>query len=517
MPDAWKSSAEPLGQEALRRALGLRVPPPVVQSFAHQGARRTEMRPDGTVIEWFPRSYLADDSTEAAIRFALRYEPLDARCLVAALRAIEPAVIEDWVRREPTGAYSRRAWFLFERLTGHELDLPDVRAGSYVDALNPRLQVVADARRSPRHRVYDNLLGGPGMCITVRRTIRLREQQVSGIDERARALVAGYDTSTLARAVSYLFTKETRSSFAIEGETPSSSRAERFARALRDAPSFDLASKAALIELQNQIVDPRYAADDWRDCQNFVGETIGGYREKVHFICPRPEDVPSLMQGWMEMVHRLLTGSVDPVVAAAAASFAFVFVHPFEDGNGRIHRFLIHSILARRGFGPEGIVFPVSASILRTRHLYDAALEGFSQPLFDAIDWHFDAERELVVENDTADLYRYFDATSLAEYLYDRVADTVAFDLTEELGFIAVYDRALTGVLDVVDMPDRRASLFVRLCMQNGGRLSANKRCLFDELEDEEIRRMEDAVEAAIQAEREAHPPALPHDEASRE
>ena len=57
----------------------------------------------------------------------------------------------------------------------------------------------------------------------------------------------------------------------------------------------------------------------------------------------------------------------DPVVAAAVSSFAFVFIHPFEDGNGRIHRFLIHHVLSRRGYSPPGVIFPVSAAILRDR------------------------------------------------------------------------------------------------------------------------------------------------------
>ena len=98
----------------------------------------------------------------------------------------------------------------------------------------------------------------------------------------------------------------------------------------------------------------------------------------------------------------------------------------------------------------------------------------------------------------TSDLYRYFDATAFAEYLHDRVADTVRRDLREELGFIAVFDRAFEAVREIVDMPDRRASLFVRLCMQNSGRLSAARRRGFSELEDAEVAAMEAAVREAM-------------------
>lgn len=50
-------------------------------------------------------------------------------------------------------------------------------------------------------------------------------------------------------------------------------------------------------------------------------------------------------------------------------------------------------------------------------------------------------------------------------------------------------------------MPDRRASLFVRLCMQNRGRLANARRAEFAELSDEELGRLETAVQAAIEAE----------------
>jgi hypothetical protein len=47
-------------------------------------------------------------------------------------------------------------------------------------------------------------------------------------------------------------------------------------------------------------------------------------------------------------------------------------------------------------------------------------------------------------------------------------------------------------------MPDRQIDLFIRFCLQNNGRLSARKRAShFAVLADEEIARMEQAVQSA--------------------
>jgi hypothetical protein len=494
----------PIGQEWLRRELDLKVPAPAVESYVVQGARRTADR-GRQILQFYPRQYAPESTPIPNLRFALRHETFDLGILVAALRALAPDELEAWVRAEPTGAYSRRAWFLYETFTGKTLDLEDTQAGNYVEALDPERYLVSDRRNSTRHRVIDNLLGGPGLCPTVRRTARLTEQMSIHIDSEARALIESYDPVVLARAVNYLYTKETRSSFAIEGETPSAGRTDRFVAALKAAPGF-MANKESLVRMQGDIVDARYAAKDWRDFQNFVGETVGGYREEVRFIGPRPQDVPGLMDAWSMLTARVLGSAVDPVVAAAVCSFAFVFVHPFADGNGRIHRFLMHHVLAKRGYSPDGVIFPISAAILRDRRSYDQALETFSKPLFDFIDWHWTSDQEIAVANDTGDLYRYFDATVFAEYLYDRVGDTVRRDLREELGFVAIFDRAFSAVREIVDMPDRRVSLFVRLCMQNGGRLSATKRAQFSELTDVEVTRLETQVQQAIAAEEAGHP-----------
>lgn len=278
--------------------------------------------------------------------------------LATAFKADEVGLdIEAWVRAESMGAYARRAWFLYEWLTVAQLDLPETGTVTYVDALDPKLHITAQGIPSRRHKVTDNIVGRPGFAPTVRRTKLIKDFQKQGIDVEARALVAECDPSVLARAVNYLYTKETKSSFAIENEVATGKRAERFVASLQAAASFDPTDPKSLFALQHAIVDPRYAAHEFRDFQNFVGETIGGYREQVHFICPRPDAVGSLISDWAQMVRRL-KGSTDPVVAATLVAFGFVFIHPFEDGNGRIHRFLIHQVLASEGFTPANVLFP---------------------------------------------------------------------------------------------------------------------------------------------------------------
>src|SRR6266568_177731 len=97
------------------------------------------------------------------------------------------------------------------------------------------------------------------------------------------------------------------------------------------ADKFNATEKQSFIDLQNAIVDPRYAQKDWRDIQVYVGETLPDFSQHIHFVCPKPEDISSLMDGWMRMIARLLypESPANPVCVATAAAFGFVFLHPF--------------------------------------------------------------------------------------------------------------------------------------------------------------------------------------------
>ena len=217
----------------------------------------------------------------------------------------------------------------------------------------------------------------------------------------------------------------------------------------------------------------------------FIGQRDHHGDPLPEFIGARPDDLGDLMGALLEANDRMRDGGVDPVLKAAATAFGFVYIHPFQDGNGRMHRCLIHHVLAERKFTPPGMVFPVSSVMLDRIDDYRATLQAHSGPLMPFIGWRPTPERNVEVLNETHDLYRYFDCTDAAEFLYACVRRTVEQDLPHEIDCLRRHDEAIRRIMCAVEMPDRVAENLVMFIRQNNGRLSKKRR-------DGELRKLSD-------------------------
>ena len=496
----------PAGYLLLRQRHALNCLPHHVESFVSHGTRKTHSSVQKTE-EIYPKSYWPGDDDFDHLEFALKHEGVHLQLLRALLPRYAPEQVAAYVESKPTGAYARRLWFLYEEFSGHRLNRPDVTQGNYVDLFDPRDYYTGASKRSPRHRVNANFPGTVAFCPVVRRTKSLKAAEAKHLDQRCREIIKGIPPEIYARALQFLYTKETKSSYAIERETPDQKRAQKFADALREASQRDYLLKETLVSLQQAVVDARFANAGWRDSireQNYVGRSVSLTDEEIHFIPPKPEDLAELMSDFLEAARRILNSPVSPVIAAAVIAYPFVFLHPFSDGNGRLHRFLIHYVLSYRRFAPEGVVFPVSATMLHRPRDYDASLEVFSKPLLALVEHELDSHGKMTVLNDTRDFYRYVDCTFIAETLFGFVEETIEKELPEELLFLQQYDHARRLMREVVDLPNRRADLFVRLCLQNQGILSKAKRQSpeYAALTDQEIAGLERAVAEAFAVKR---------------
>jgi Fic family protein len=182
------------------------------------------------------------------------------------------------------------------------------------------------------------------------------------------------------------------------------------------------------------------------------------------------------------------------IIRAALLAFGFVFIHPFEDGNGRLHRFMIHDVLVHDGVVPEGVIIPVSAHMLKNIRLYDQILENYSKPLMQRVKYSLSDNGEAIIENplEVEGYYRYPDLTAQAIYLAETIDATLKEDMPEELLFLMRYDEAKKEIQDIVDMPDRDINLMLIFLHQNKGVFPKRRRDQFSKLNDEEILKMQE-------------------------
>jgi hypothetical protein len=371
------------GYVALIDSVNLKVPlPHSLCAISIKHHRYREGKWDVFTPRHKPESSLAGHLT-----FALKYEGVDLAILNALFSEIEKSEIESIVRNEPTGRYARRIWFFYEWLTKEKLNIPDLKRGNYVDALDASLQYPGQSERSQRQRVNNNLPGTINFCPLIRRTDTLEKFISDELDKKVEEVVGKVHSDVLARAAAFLLLKDSKASYAIEGEQPSHSRAERWAHALGHAGEHELTMKELLRLQKIVIADSRFVNMGWRKQGGFVGvhDRISGNPLPDH-ISAKWEDVAVLTEGFLATTKRLSHSDLDAVLSAAILSFGFVFIHPFEDGNGRIHRYIIHHVLAEKGFTPSGIIFPVSAVMFERIEAYKSVLESFSKQRLDLID-----------------------------------------------------------------------------------------------------------------------------------
>ena len=473
-----------VGYAALIDAFNLRAPLPEV--LCAIGSRHKLYEQDGWCI-YTPR-HEPVATLEGHLVFALKFEGVELAILKRLFQAIEQAEIVEIIKAKPSGSHTRRIWFLYEWLLGQEIDIPNARKSTYVDVVNSKLQFAVDGVASTRHRVQNNLPGTPDFCPLVRRTPKLDKFIDMKLDVRARKVIEKVSNDVLARTASFLLLEDSKASYVIEGESPPHDRIQRWGRAIGEAGKYPLDGDEFLRLQKIVIGEDNFLIDmGFRNEGGFIGKHDHATRMPLpDHISARHEDLPMLVRGLVAFGKGQAVG-LDPVIAAAILAFGFVYIHPFVDGNGRIHRYLIHHVLSTRNFNPKGLVFPVSAAILARISDYRQILESYSARLLPEVEWQSTSQGNVEVLNDTGDFYRYFDATQHSEFLFECVQSTIERDLPEGTAFLERYDKFKVRVDAAVEMPASMTDLLFNFLNQNDGRLSKRARSkVFSKFTDEQ-------------------------------
>lgn len=487
-----------LGYAALIHHYRLQVPPLLsIWSVTDKAVESRTLQPNGEERIELPRQRVRGGACLAdRLTFAFKRETLNLTVLAALFD--QPGVLQElqaWLAAKPSSKYARIAGHLAQWLTGHIFDYRLPKGCPRVPLLDPAAYVTGPGRSCSTFGILHNLLGDVWFSPLIRRTPRLQNMLSAKLAEQVKASFQTIEPEMLSRAVDYLYLSETRSTYGIEDEVPDHHRAMRFRHLLEQAGEPGPLTEEQLGEWQAQVIDPRCAEYHYRQGQNWLSRP-GRFRNIADFIPPPAEHVHAMMASVAELAQNASSGTLDPVLAAACAAFGMVFVHPFWDGNGRLHRFLLHHILRQSGFTPRAVVLPLSARMLKQLDRYSALLKQYSRPRTELLDYSLDSDSATLRMKSMQPrwLYAYHDFTDICEFIYECCEACVSEDLQMEVLYLRAHDATIRELETWLDMRQAVLNTLVDVIVQGNGTLSKRKLKLVEGLSQPEIQRIEECV-----------------------
>jgi Fic family protein len=257
---------------------------------------------------------------------------------------------------------------------------------------DPDSGLVARHRRGGSYRTYapDRLCDRP---LVVPKELAIK---AANIERSIRGLSTGPDADGLAGVARFLLRSEAIASSMIEGIAPSPQQVALaelaqeeqirgfgeqarlvannitiLRRATQDLVDADEVAIEDIVALHTALLpDDRHHG--LRQVQNWIGGS-NWHPLDAEFVPPPSDGVAPLLDDLACYVNGSSTG---PLIQAALVHAQFETIHPFTDGNGRVGRALIHTVLARRGLAP-GAVLPISLVLATLSDRYVDGLTSF--------------------------------------------------------------------------------------------------------------------------------------------
>lgn len=478
--------------------------------------RKTELETaTGDRIEYYQERNRPAPTPVAHLVFHLRKEIPHFECLKRIFDALGGDFIQEWVNSEPSGQYARRSAFLYEWLTGKMLDVPEKIIGNYIDVLDENKIITASTlyvEKNSRWRVNNNIAGTADFCPIIIKTDGLNAVLELDIACKLDDLNQEMSEDLLMRSASWFTFGESRASFKIEGEEKQVDKIQRFTDVMaRYIGKLNLPYDWA--SLQQEILGKTMLNHfGLRQSPVFVGQT-SKFQEIVHYIAPHHETLSAKLNGLMTFYAK--TQGQSAILRSAVMAFAFVYIHPLADGNGRIHRFLLNDILRRDGVTREPMILPISVVITKNAQhkiQYHQILNHFSQDIMYCLQglYAFDQNNTKYTDGILSNLnfsayekaepiWRYPNLTQHVIYIADLLEKTIQ-EMREEALYLQRYDQAVSALKEIIEMPDHYAERIIRSIQENRGKLSNKLAKEYEFLQHNHIwQQMVDVIQAIFQ------------------
>ena len=490
LPDSCKL----IGYSYLLNKLTLSVPLRELCCVSNKRLASQKVKKDNWFV--FDSQLSVKEGIFSNLEFAIKHETIDMLILKYIFKTLSQDAITQYIQTNPKRILSKKIWFLYEFLLDVRLPIENLPTGKYDNLLDSKKYILRNQPiKSQRHKINNNLLGTSKICPIITKTQKLQEYMSKDFTTSVSSLLGTVSKSLVKRAASFLLLSDSKASFEIEGERPTKNRIENWGKIINEAGKIPL-SVDEIQRLHSILLeDSRFMKIGLRDNEVFLGDRDRDNYPLPEFIGAKSQDLNSLLQDWIELDNLLRSDGIDPILHAVIISFSFVYIHPLEDGNGRLHRYLLHHILAQRNFYPKGMVFPISSVILDEIEKYRNILVAHTKPLMDVIKWEATASGNVKILNETQDFYRFFNPTKSCEFIYESVERTIKETLPDEIKYLNAFDDAYEKINNFIVMPDNKIKSLITFILQNNGKLSKKKKDkYFDKLTHDEVQSIQSII-----------------------
>ncbi|MBM3248716.1 MAG: Fic family protein [Candidatus Omnitrophica bacterium] len=169
-----------------------------------------------------------------------------------------------------------------------------------------------------------------------------------------------------------------------------------YLEALENIPSFTEKGKFKIADLLNihrritrDVMQNSTDLGVFRNRQVFVGKRVFDgttFKEVVEYMPPKTEEVPQLVQEFIDWLNLDKSWGMNPVLLAGIVHYEIARIHPFIDGNGRTARLFATVILYLSDFDHRRI-FALDDYYDRDRQAYYAALKTAQTTDGDITQW----------------------------------------------------------------------------------------------------------------------------------
>ncbi len=136
------------------------------------------------------------------------------------------------------------------------------------------------------------------------------------------------------------------------------------------------------------------------DTQEKVKRTPGQLRARTviigQHVPPLPENLGNFLTRFEEAYASTTLSKATEVIAAAAAHHRLLWIHPFDDGNGRVTRLMSYAMLLRQNIG--GPLWSVARGLARNREEYQRLLAAADEPRDNDLDGRGTLSQRALIE-----------------------------------------------------------------------------------------------------------------------